>query len=47
MRTMLPDPSFEHSIQRAGYETVARDLGAYYPAGCYMTAANFDTGARC
>ena len=47
MRNMLPDPAFANSIQRAGYGTEQQDMGAYYPAGCYMSAKVFDTGARC
>jgi len=47
MRNMLPDPSFANAIQRAGFGTEKQDLGTYYPSGCYLTAAAFDTGARC
>ena len=47
MRNMLPSPSFAESIQRARYDHEAEDMGAYYPAGCYMSAASFDAGARC
>jgi hypothetical protein len=46
-RNMLPDPSFANAIQRAGFGTEQQDLGPYYPAGCYLTAASFDAGARC
>ena len=47
MRNMLPDPSFANAIQRAGFGTEKQDLGTYYPSGCYLTAAAFDTGTRC
>jgi hypothetical protein len=47
MRNMLPDPSFANAIQRAGYGTERQDMGDYYPAGCYLTAAGFDAGERC
>ena len=47
MRNMLPDPTFTNAIQFAHYGSEAHDLGAYYPAGCYMTAAQFDAGRRC
>lgn len=47
MRNMLPDAGFAQAIQNAGYGTEEQDLGPYYPAGCYMTAASFDAGNRC
>jgi hypothetical protein len=47
MRNMLPDPSFANAIQRANFGTETQDLGAYYPAGCYMSTANFEAGTRC
>jgi len=47
MRNMLPDPSFTNAIQFAGYGTEQHDLGAYYPAGCYLSSAAFDAGTRC
>jgi len=47
MRNMLPDPTFANAIQRASYGTELQNMGSYYPAGCYLSAANFDAGARC
>jgi hypothetical protein len=47
MRNMLPDPSFTNAIQNARFGSEQQDLGSYYPAGCYMTAASFDAGTRC
>ena len=47
MRNMLPDPTFTNAIQFAHYGSEQQDLGAYYPTGCYMTAADFDGGRRC
>ncbi|MHB8510635.1 MAG: hypothetical protein ACYDCC_00485 [Actinomycetota bacterium] len=47
MRNMLPDPSFQFSIQKAGYGTEQRDMGSYYPTGCYLSSAAFDAGTRC
>jgi hypothetical protein len=47
MRNMLPDATFANAIQRAGFGTEKQDLGSYYPAGCYLTAAAFDAGTRC
>lgn len=47
MRNMLPDPTFTNAIQRANFGTEEKDLGAYYPSGCYMSTASFDAGTRC
>jgi hypothetical protein len=47
MRNMLADARFANSIQKALYDHEAEDLGAYYPHGCYLAAAAFDSGIRC
>jgi hypothetical protein len=47
MRNMLPELSFSNAIQFAPYGSEKKAMGAYYPAGCYMTAVEFDAGKRC
>ena len=48
LRHMLGTGDFKHAIQSVtSQETMARDMGDYYPRGQYISTSAFETAVPC